>query len=93
MDRSTLLQRARASTFDANLVDDIVLSNDVGIFLLALRRSDCPPALLIDLSQSASSDVRLAVASHANTPAMTLRRLRDDKDPHVANTAQSRVEP
>jgi hypothetical protein len=80
-----------SNDFDEELADEVLRTNDETLFLVALRRDDCPAGLLIDLSQAPSTDVRKAVAVHANTPVVTLRRLAKDKDEVASRTASARL--
>ena len=82
---------ANSLTFDEDLADEVLRSNDDDVFLQALSRADCPMGLLVDVSQASAAAVRRAVATHPNTPQMTLRRMTLDEDESVATSARSRL--
>jgi hypothetical protein len=87
----SLLNRAKSVQFNDDLVDEIVANKNDKIALVALSRIDCPSSLLVDLSQSTNKEVRLAVASHANTPNETRKRMAKDPENNIAYVARSRV--
>lgn len=88
MDPSRL---SNAKEFDDDLADEVLRANDDSVFMLALERADCPAALLVDLSQAVSAQVRRGVAVHPNTPLVTLRRMAGDRDSDVAAIASRRL--
>jgi len=88
MDPSRL---SNAKEVDDDLADEVLRSNDDRVFMLALERTDCPAALLLDLSQAVSAEVRRGVAAHPNTPLVTLRRMAADRDSEVADMASRRL--
>ena len=64
---------------------DKYLCNIPVIFITALKRSDCPPELIIDLFQSKDDGIRLEIAKHANTPTNILLHLTNDKNKNIQN--------
>lgn len=88
MDPSRL---ANQKDFDGDLADEVLRSNDDHLFMVAIGRRDCPAGLLVDVSQAVAPAVRRAVAAHANTPLVTLRRMAKDEDDEVARTAKGRL--
>lgn len=86
--KNDLIRSLRHSTFDEQVVNSVVQSNDDEVFAEALERADCPPELLVDLSQAPSNEIRRMVASHRNTPRITLERMSHDSDRLVAAAAK-----
>ena len=84
-------KRAKEEQFTDELAEAIVSSNCIDIFKIALKRHDCPPVLLVDLSQSPDEAIRALVASHPNTPAMTIKRMANDRSPAVSRAAKARL--
>ena len=86
-----LMKDAETAVLDDELIERILKSNDCRVFLKAIGRVDCPPGLLVDLSQSLDAEVRMAVARHPNAPDATVLRLQRDTERRVATTARSRA--
>lgn len=84
----TLLDRVRTCLFDDDLIEEIIMDSSQTIVLAAVSRSDCPPELLVDLSQNLSPIVRAAVARHANLPVITRERMKKDPDTTVSFAAK-----
>lgn len=78
--------------FDEKLEDEVLLSNDSDLYLLALDRPDCPQTLIIDLAQTSEEKVRLKIAKHPNTPAPTLEKLKGDSSAEVARAASKSLQ-
>ena len=83
-----MVSRAKRDPFDDDLIEEILMDSSEHVALAAIARADCPSELLVDLSQNASSRVRVAVAQHVNVPLATKHRLGRDRDPAVAAAAR-----
>jgi hypothetical protein len=75
MKSEDIKQKILSENWDDDLINNILLSNDDEIFILALRSPNCPVDLILDLWQALNPKVRYLVCSHPNTPISTLRRI------------------
>jgi hypothetical protein len=84
----SLLWRVKKDPFDDDLIEEIIMDSSEPIALAALERADCPPELLVDLSQNISPKVRIAVAKHSNVPSITKETLKNDPETTVSSAAR-----
>lgn len=88
----TLQKSIKAGDFNEDVVIEISLCRDIDLILSALKRRDCPPALLIMFANSPYKKLRLAVAKHKNTPKVVRERLISDSDRDVVKAARGAKE-
>ena len=79
MKSENIKQKILSENWDDDLINNILLSNDDEIFILALKSPNCPVDLILDLWQALNTKVRYLVCSHPNTPISTLERI-SEKD-------------
>ena len=74
-DINKIQNKIRAGNWNEELIDLVIKTNNIDIYISALKTEDCPVDLILDLWQADNNEIRKLIFHHPNTPETILKEL------------------